>query len=317
MKKDIKVLKNKLLYSIVFTILVIISISDFYFSVKKENFFRFKYDLSKTEYLEQYKFRLTNFSHNSITLKKTKFSLKPHTTYEIKFKNTDETYIFAYDKMDSSKENIDLNGVVWYFKQPLEEPQEVIISKVKLLEKQPGKVKIAMITEQLGCCLMFGKQMRYLWNKKNHDISFLGNEKDVYSYPFYGGENITSEEIRNLSKNINKADIYVIWTGRNENNTEILINNLKIAFEYLSSVNPNAQFILLFPAPSPIPGLDNKIMKNVEALRTYNFNKVIKIDINALFKNKKDWRDRYFEYDYALSLEAYDLILEKLENEIN
>lgn len=317
MKINIKVLKDRILYIVIFTVLVLVSISDFYFSVNKESFFRFKYDLSKTEYFEKSKFRLINFSHNSITLEATKFSLKPNTTYEIKFKNSSDAYVFAYDRVDMSKEEIVLNGVVWYFKKPLEEPQEVLVSQIGLKEKHSGEIKVAMLTEQLGCCLMFGKQMRYLWNKKNHNISFLGNENDIYSYPFYGGENITSEGVMNLSRSIQKADVYMVWTGRNENNTEALINNLKTTFKNLSSANPNAQFLLLFPAPSPVPELDNKINKNVEALRAYNFDNVVKIDINTLLKNREDWRDYHFKYDYALSLEAYDLILEKLNNEIN
>jgi hypothetical protein len=310
-------LKDRKLYIFLFLVLVAISSYDFYNYVEEEGFFRFKFDLSKTEQSNKSEYVLTDYSYSSVTLKGKALDLKPYVSYEMKFADTNNSYVFAYEEMEVSNQKILLNGLVWYFKKPIEKSQSILISEIKLIDKTHPKFTIAMITEQFGCCLMFGEQMRFQWNKKNTNIGFVGNKNDVYSYPYYGGENISSIGIYENSLDVEKADNYIIWTGRNESNSKKLIKNLEETFKNLNKINPRAKIILMYPAPSPVLKIDKKISENVKALRNFNFEEITVIDIYALLKNREDWREYYFEYDYALSKQAYDIILDKLNNEIN
>lgn len=308
---------KKYIYILVFAILILASGIDFFIGLKKDNFFRLKFNLDKTEFFQTEKYQLINFEYNSLSLKNEKNTLEPNTTYALNFEADEEVYYFAFSDKKVKKDTILLSDLVWYFNMPLNtENKKVNITQVSLKEKKEGQLKVAMLTEQMGCCLIFGKKLRYLWNKKNHELNFIGNKKDVYNYKYYGAKNIKSSGIARLSQEVAPADVYVIWTGRNEIVTKDLVANIKNIVTNLKIQNPHAKIILVYPAPSPVEKIDNTIASNVKALKNQNFEGVTSINLYDSIKEKKNWKSEYFKYDYALSEKAYKFIVKRLEDAI-
>lgn len=308
---------KKYIYIAVFAILILASGVDFFLSLKKDNFFRLKFDLDQTEFLQKENYQLISFEHNSLRLKGPKNTLQPNTTYALELAANQEKYYFAFSDKKTNKNSILLTGLVWYFNMPLPtENNKISITQVALKENKTGKLKVAMLTEQLGCCLIFGKKLRYLWNKENEEVNFIGNKKDVYNYKYYGAKNIKSIGIARLLKEVAPADVYVIWTGRNETNTKAFITNIKNSLASLKQKQPAAKIILMYPAPSPVKEIDKNIVENVEALKKENFNGITSINLYKKIKEKKNWKSEYFKYDYALSEKAYTFIVKCLEDAI-
>ncbi|MFD2698169.1 hypothetical protein ACFSQ0_09220 [Mesonia sediminis] len=307
---------KKFNYFFVIFVLAIISVIKFINDNRKDYFFRHRFDLTNIEYLESYTVEVLDYSYNQLTISNNDLKLEPNQTYALT-NAANEQFIFAFSSSEIKDNKIFLNNLVWYFKKPLGDIENAKLSKINLPTKiKDGSVKVAMLTGQFGCCMMHGKKFRYFWQEKNPNVQFKGTEKDVYSYSYYGGAAANSSSLLKESRAIEPADVYVIWTGRNEKNSDLLANNIQQIHRNLKRISPEAEIILIYPSPSPVPELDENISLNVKCLDALDLKGIKKIDIYSLFKSKENWQNYYFDYEYALSKKAYLEIVNLLNDEI-
>ena len=305
-------------YILLLFLLVVINFIDFALNFKKDSFYRLKYDMSDLTLVKNLgEVNLDKIEYNAITL--TNFenlNLIPKKHYRIKFLEDGEEYIFTFDSKKSRDEKIDLIYVVWFFSEPIQHSGRVQIDEVKLKREDKGSIKIAMLTEEMGCCLMNGRSFRLKWNQLNYDLKFIGDKKDVFGYNYYGGKTFDDGQLLKISSNLDNADYYVIWVGRKTaiNDNKQTVINIKGAVNTIYEMHPEAKIVLLYPTPSPVKSIDKNITKTVQLLRKENFKRNVKIiDLNKKIRNNKGWESKFFKYDYALSDKAYEFII----NEIN
>ncbi|RFN59161.1 SGNH/GDSL hydrolase family protein [Marixanthomonas ophiurae] len=306
-------------YIIVFGVLICISILSFVFYLKDELFFRFKFNLSNTEVIDDIgkMYVYTTFYNKLILNNKTGKELKPKHHYRLTFKKSNKSYLFSFNNKEVS-DSLHLNYVVWYFKKPIEKEGYAHIEEVDLDRKEKGQIKVAMLTEQMGCCLLTGKKFRYQWNKINPELNFVGNQKDVYGYEYYGGENLTTKGILEQSKKIEQANIIVVWTGRNDWNMSAneTVKNISETFKSLKKQTPTSRLILLYPAPSPVKEYDDKIKQTVMALEKERWPDVTQINSYELLKSQKNWKETMFFKNYGLTEKAYEIIVKNIDDAV-
>ena len=308
-------------YILLLFLLVVINFIDFSSSFTKDSFYRLKYDMSDLILVKNLgEVSVDKIEYNSITLTSVKnLDLIPKKHYRIKFLEDGEEYIFTFDSKKSRDGKIDLIYVVWFFSEPIQNSGKAQINEVKLKREDKGTIKIAMLTEEMGCCLMNGRSFRLKWNQLNDDLKFIGDKKDVYGYNYYGGKNFDDGQLLKMSSNLDNADYYIIWVGRKTainaiNGNNQTVSNIKGAVNAIYEMHPEAEVVLLYPTPSPVKSIDKNISKTVQLLRKENFNRNVKvIDLNKKIRNNKGWESKFFKYDYALSDKAYEFII----NEIN
>lgn len=306
-------------FLIAFIVLVVISLIDFAFYVDKELFFNHKFDVSETEYLSNLgDVQVVEATHNSIVFKDLKSKLKPKYTYNLKFKDG-KSYNFTFHDWKTENQKTTLNYVVWLFVKPLQSKGKAVLKEIEIPRKEEGTQKVAFISEQLGCCLMNGKKMRFEWNKINSDINFVGQEKDVFGYGYYGGENITTSGLISKIERIENNDFVILWTGRNdgEKPTQDTVDAIGSMLKTLKQNNPNAKIVLMYPAPSPNEQYDIRINKVVKLLRQTKFDsEVLEIDLYKFIKDQNNWKDSFFFEDYGLTEEAYKTIVKHINGKI-
>lgn len=302
-----------------FIILVLISLLDFTFHVRKEHFFRYKYDMQKIENVKTIgEVQIVEASHNAIVIEDPALDLKPKHYYNIEFENG-KNYNFTFDNQRIQDQKLVLDYVVWMFSKPTEIDGKATLREVRLPREEKGTINIAFISEDFGCCLMNGKKMRYEWNKINRELKFVGNEKDVFGYGYYGGSHRSTSGLISDSKDIKNNDVIVLWTGRNDGNLDHQesVKNIGTILKNLKENNPNSKIVLLYPAPSPDAVHNNRIEKIVELLRATEFDQdVLEIDLYSFIKNQDEWERLWFYENYGLNAMAYKKIVNYINGEI-
>ena len=134
-------------YLVVYLLLTLISITDFLFFLNEEMFFRFKYDLSKTEEIHKLgELDIYNIQYNSIKFNSNdSLNLIPKHSYSLLFKESNREYIFTFNSEKREDARL-LEGVVWFFKKPVEKKGEAIIKEVKLHRQETGSKTVIMMT---------------------------------------------------------------------------------------------------------------------------------------------------------------------------
>lgn len=309
---------NKHKYLLIFIVLVVISILDFTFYIKKELFFRFKYELKNSEIIQDFgEVEIVKADHKTIILKDTTLHLLPKKYYSIQFENG-KTFNFTFDNI-IKEETLQLNYVVWLFVKPLKNYGNAYLKEISIPRDEKGKTKITFISDNLGCCLMNGKKMRYEWNKINSNLKFEGDKKDVFGYRYRGAVDFSTRDFIPESQSVKNQDVIVVWIGRTERNIppEKSVENLELGFKNLRRNNPKAKIVLLFPAPSPEEGFEKKISGLVKLLGKEDFGSDIQIvDLYSFIKSQNNWEEIFFFEKYGLTERAYQKIVKHLNREI-
>lgn len=262
--------------------------------------------------------QIVEASHNAMVIDDPALDLKPKHYYNIEFEKG-KSYNFTFDSQRIQNQNLILDYVVWLFAKPTETEGKAILREVHLPREEKGTINIAFMSEDFGCCLMNGKKMRYEWNKINRDLRFVGNEKDVFGYEYYGGSHRSTIGLISDSQNIKNNDAVVLWTGRNDGNLDPQesVKNIGTILKTLRQNNPDSKIVLLYPAPSPDAVHNNRIEKIVDLLRTTKFEQdVVEIDLYSFIKNQEDWKNRWFYENYGLNAMAYKKIVNYINGEI-
>lgn len=304
-------------YFLLIFLLVVISSIDFASNFKKDSFYRLKYNMSELTLTKDLgEINIENIEYNAITISNIQnLDLVPKKHYRIKFLKDGAEYIFTFDSKKIRDGKINLIYVVWFFSEPIQNSGRAQIEEVKLKREDKGYINIAMLTEEMGCCLMNGRSFRLKWNQVNQDLKFVGNKKDVYGYNYYGGKNFDSDELLRISPNLENADYYIIWTGRKSLASERknTVNNIKGAVEIIHENNSKAKIVLLYPVPSPVKSIDDNIVETIKLLKKESFKSYVRvIDLNDKIRSNKNWESKFFKYDYALSDKGYEFIIKEI-----
>lgn len=306
-------------FHIAFIILIIISLVDFSFYVKKELFYRYKYDLANIQNVSEFgDVEIIEATHSSIILSNFPNKLVPKHQYSIEFQNG-KKFRFTFDTFKTKDNQTILEDVVWFFVKPSQTRGMAILREIKIPRNEKGTKKVAFLSEQLGCCLMNGKKMRYEWNKINRDLHFIGDKKDVYGYSYFGDTNIKTEGLIEIAEQITNNEVVVLWTGRNDGSipAQKTLENIQATVRILEKNNPKSKIVLLYPAPSPNEQYDNRIKKVVDLLRQAKFNpEVLKIDLYQFIRDQNNWQNSLFYEEYGLTELAYKKIVKHINGEI-
>lgn len=316
----IRAMSNK--YKIVFAIVLITSIGLSTTRIKREHFYRFKFDLDNKELEENLGvFNVEDIMFESLTIGNIKDSLSfsPKEIYEIVFLDSRKEYFFSFEKIHHLKTKIKFENLVWLFRKPLERIGKVEIKRVAIPKNEKkGHLKIAMITDSFGCCLMGGRRMRYYWNEINTEIEFLGLEKDIYQYRYTSFKDLNSKEITDKINYIPNADFYVIWLGRSDSKQDIdkIASNIENLSGQLLSRGETSKVLIMTPPPITDDLLNNRIKDLRDRLVLYNRKNTQIVDVYTYLINQKNWKSKLYFNGYALNDNAYHKIIRLLNHEI-
>lgn len=257
-------------------------------------------------------------NHDAIVFADTTLNLVPRKYYQLQF-DDGKKFHFTFDNFDVLEGKLVLDYVVWLFVKPEINQGNALLQEVDVPRKEKGQIKTAFIADNLGCCIMNGKKIRYEWNKINRDLNFMGEEKDVFGYGYYGGNDITTSEFLKISNDVKDKDLVVLWIGRSDGNKSAkeTSDNIQSLIKDLISQNPQSKIALIYPAPSPVNEFDDRIYKIVQELNKLPVPKTVtKIDLYSFIKNQPNWKDKWFFQEYGLTDEAYKAIIKYVNNEI-
>lgn len=307
---------HNVLIFIFFVILTGISLMDFNNSLKKDYFFRYKFDLEETKVIEDLgDVEFIEIKHNTLKLiKPNDFTLEKLKTYQATSLKGDSQFRFVFWQKENQNEIIELKEIAWYFTVPVESKGKFKLEEIELKRKDKGKVSVQMFVDDLGCCFTQGKKMRYHMNKVNPNLLFEGNSKDIYGYSYSGGNYLKSPDFVDIVKKAIKTDYVILWFGRNNTNIskEKTVEDFRKIIDHLEGFQ-KTKIILLTPAPSPVKEYDIKIEAIVNALKNMENRNLEIIDVHNLIKQQKNWKDEMFYSDYALSDKAYKIIIDTLD----
>ncbi len=300
---------NKILW-ITFSVLVAYLIFDFYKKLE-DNFWQFNYAWEQEKIIEEIELdSITEINYDYIEFSTSeKLSSNFETNNALKLTKDKQEYYFLYNSLQKSPNKAKFTSGFWL----LEKPDGIKQAKLQLVNlplKQEGDIKICTIVDS-HLLWRGGRFFRKDMFEANKNLSFVGNKKDVFGFP-YVGENL-SNTTKVLNKNIPKADYYIILLGQHDN-----INDFKNNFEKLNNkitnIAPQSNIIWL-----TVPTNYTKNKSHLEINKFLN-NKNEKGNVEIVnfsnFVNLED-KDKMNKDSIHYSRDTYKKVAEFLSKKIN
>lgn len=255
-----------------FLILLVYLSFDFW-SKANRDFFQLNYDWKKKDLLYNYGIvKVDSVSYDFLKISNIKADdpqFDNKYTYSI-----DNKHYFRYTSKTGEDNRISFKGVYWINTMPDASIKNTTINKYNLPLKQNGKKTVCMIGDS-QFVWQEGKYTRKDIARKFPDIKFVGNNTDLFGYPYCAELLLNTTKIADSLTKIPYALKYILFIGAHENNVENIENNIKTILEHL--LKNNSKVILVIPPhyknESKLP-IQKKIK---EVYNYYNDNSKIQI----------------------------------------
>ncbi|MBW2961521.1 hypothetical protein [Mesonia aestuariivivens] len=241
-------LPKKFIWLTFFALIIYLTVD--FLEKRKENFWQFNYDFDaikieqklgevkidslSTDYLALYTSKdITSIDDNSLQLVQNK-----------------KAYYFNYENAYIENGLIKFTGGFWILNQP-KPSHKFTANIIDLPLIQSGNIKINIITDS-QLLWQGGRSFRKWLKEKNNDLYFVGEQTDLYGYPYNGGILANSKKILKKTDQIPKADVYLVSLGTHEK----LLNIKDKTFGFQSLVNdlkyknPQAKIFIINLPPS-------------------------------------------------------------------
>ncbi|MGO3706430.1 MAG: SGNH/GDSL hydrolase family protein [Mesonia hippocampi] len=299
--------------ALIITYIILIGYLIIDFSKKKEEkFWQFNYQWDSIENLEDFgevKIDSVRYNYIEITTQKAPEQVTGNTLL------LNNNYYFNFENAYIKQNKIKFTGGFWVLNQPIKK-EKASAKTVRLPVKQPGNLKVNIITDA-HLLWRGGKNVRKWLFEENKNYVFVGNQTDVYGFP-YTGEILNSVEKTLENKaNIPAASVYVVMLGTHDitTHTPKVIEGFNTLKETLLRKSPKATIYVINLPPS----LDNKREKYNQAINkqlpSITTDQVEIIDFYALIKNQKTGVKTQDGIHY--NAEAYKQLVELLNKKID
>ncbi len=291
---------NKLI--MILSILLVVILANYRYSSKlNKQLLQFKFDWNKEKIIHEIDdLKIDSLSYNRLMIDDVKENYKPNNqnTYSVVFDDNSKFYFrYVYSNITDSK--ILFSGLEWLNGQPEEKNQSI-----KLIESNiPMKKTGGKIVMTIGNEIVFNNEAKYFRRKmaEERKIDFIGDDKDVFNYSY---QNINdSEQIMNQVKDIEPAEVYIIFWSPNEHTqiSKTLQEDFQNLINFLDQT-PKTQKIIWITLPSIKDNEQNfRIHLINEMIENLKSSKLIRIDSESILNEKNQ---EYLMSD-GLSLNKY------------
>lgn len=249
-------LQSPKIIGLIFLILIIFLSIDFY-QKKEEDLWQFNYAWDQEKTIEEVKIDSIlkmGYDYVEIAISK-KISTKFKKNNTLKFITGKKDYYFLFNSYQQSTNKIRFSSGFWLLDQPnnIKYPR---LQLVNLPLKQNGDIKVCTIVDS-HLIWRAGRFFRKEMFSYNKELTFVGNKKDVFGFPYVG--NFLNNTTKTLSEEIPEAKYYILLLGLHEDKTEF-INNYENLYQKINATNPNAKiFWITLPHKKETDKNSNKI----------------------------------------------------------
>lgn len=244
------------------------------FTIKgKKQFFQLNFDWKREKNIQDLgEVFIDSLSYNYISINSLNQHPNPEFTYKL-HKNNDIFYFrYVYVIQQDSKYNF--HGVEWITDVPKQKNTSYHLKEIHLPLKNAGP---SVIT--IGDEFVFENEGKYLRKDilGRYTVHFLGNHTDVFNLKYYDGKNINSKDIVSNINDLESAEFYVVFLGKNETDVTKYQEKVCLIQEKLSLKNPKGIiWIMLPPAPNDSQEIHFKELNNtISKFKEYSKTDVI------------------------------------------
>lgn len=163
------------------------------------------------------------------------------------FQNTfsiNNKYYFRCKTIKVKDDNLIFSGGYWINTLPKTISNNVTLEEIDLPLIQNGDINVCMIGDS-QLTYKTGKFTRQKLYSNLKNITFVGNEKDLYAYPYCATTLNNTSNLLETFDRIPNADIYIIYLGAHEKNIELFKKNITNIINRLN--NKNKRLLLVIP----------------------------------------------------------------------
>ncbi len=278
-------------YIFIFLIISIILFVDFKKNLKRD-FYQLGFDWQGVEVVQDYgKINIDSMAHNILVVKsENNLSEKIQSekyTYELDVGN--KIHYFRCSSIQTNNKRIFLRSGVWLTTFPSNSISKGKLRALHIPLKKEFQQSVCFIGDS-HICWKSAKALRknlypYL------EMNFLGNNVDLFGYPFVGSEKAKVKMLLNNSKEIPEADYYLIFLGAQDFNNNIdyakVENDFKKLINDLRQKKLNTKLILVTLPRSTSKKRNQYNMNLNEYFRSLKSNNINIIDLQQYLDDNK------------------------------
>lgn len=307
---------SKKIIGVTFLGLLIYLTIDF-FQKKEENFWQFNYNWAEIETIQELgKVGLDSVHVNYLEISTNK-NVSTEDVHTIALGEGANKSYFNFENAYVSNQKIKFTGGFWVLNNPVKQRKNIEAELINLPLKQTGDLKINIITDS-QLLWRGGRNFRKWLKEKNNNLYFVGNQIDLYGFPYNGEIVNTTEKTLNNRSDIPKADLYVISLGTHESQRTIQesVKNYKKLMKELQQKN-NSATIFIVNAPPSLDKRRNTYNKKLnKALATIaNAEQVQIIDFYQLVEN--NYKNLLAQDQIHYQSEAYKMLVNHINKQIH
>lgn len=190
---------------------------------------------------------VTELKNNSITLlTNKKIHSLPKEIRTLKLKNNDEDFYFKFDTYYIENNKISFKGGFWLMNIPkvTNTPFEACIVKLPLSMRYG--VKTAVISDSQLLWRGGKSFIKELYNE-NKKIELVGENEDVYGYPYTGGIMYNFQLAITNFTIIPESHLYIICLGTDSSTIDMskTVDDYLLLLKYLKKRNPDSKTIII------------------------------------------------------------------------
>jgi lysophospholipase L1-like esterase len=265
---------------------------DFHLKSKKD-FFQLNYDWKSKQVLKVIGgINLDSLSYDFVNLNlpknKSQFEETLNSYYSFAL---DNRYYFRCSSIIKNGNKVAFNGVFWINEMPKKsyQPNELIIIEMPLA--QNGNRTVCMLGDSY-ITWREGKNTRKYIAKSIPEIKFIGNNRDVFGYPYQASTLNNTDNVIDHLEELPYSDTFILFIGAHEKNPLETEENLTKIISFLLSKASN--LVLVIPPAYETKEAD-KILRIIKStyFRYKEYDKVKIIDLSIMLSIP----DRYLMRD--------------------
>ena len=220
-------------YVTIFILISLILAIDFKKNLKK-NFHQLSFDWKDIRIIKEYgEVKVDSIAHNILVVKSNnktyKNSLLKKYTFELSLGG--KAYYFRCSSIQIKDQKIYLKSGRWLTNLPINNISKGKLKAVNIPLKKEFKKSICFIGDSQICWKSARSLRKDLYPYINRN--FLGNNVDLFGYPYEGGENTKIKAILNNVKEIPKANCYLIFLGAQDFKNQLHYEDIEKKFSHL------------------------------------------------------------------------------------
>lgn len=282
-----------------------------------KSFIQLKFDWKNKRLIREYpNVLIDSISHDFLMIKndfEIKTFLNPNNTFTVE---DGKKSFFRSTNVKIDDDRIIFSGLKWINKTPNFLIKETKLQIVDLPLIQLGNRTITTIGDSE---IIWGEGRNFRKNlSKNKDLVFLGNNKDVYGYPYEGHLTATTKDIIKALPKIAPTEIYILFFGAHDKRTtnqNILYRDVCETLRVLLNREETEEVFVITLPPSTnmafnnFNNLFNEILINCSKINS----KIRIVNLNEYLKDKNDY---LLEDEVHLNAKGYHFLNKLLKKDM-